>query len=251
MRTFGEECMAYRDEETVHKDIVERFTAYVNSTPYLKAHRDFVEKMFYGFGERSFHWLWKLLVDEMPLEFSFLEIGVYCGQVFSLVPMIAREQGKSCEAYGVTLLSTFAGKTGEFPAFPDVDYLGKIEDIHRQFGLPFSAERALIVGDSTNADVQARVAPMGPFDIVYVDGCHEYDYVESDLRVYGAMVKAGGYLVVDDASCRLHLPWGMFPGIEPVSKATETAIISHPDVWQDCLAVMHNRVFRRRNEDAR
>jgi hypothetical protein len=245
MRTFAEECMAYRDEEGVHKDIWERFTEYVNTTSYLKAHRDFVEKNFYGFGDRSFHWLWKLLVDEMPPEFRFLEIGVYCGQMLSLVPLVAREQGKRCQALGVTLLSAFSGKTGEFPPFPDVDYLEKIKDIHREFGLLFCPWEGLIVGDSTGSEVQARAANRGPFDIVYVDGCHEYDYVERDLRAYGEMVKAGGYLVVDDASCRLHIPWGMFSGIEPVSRATEKVIVNHPEIWQECLVVMHNRVFLR------
>ena len=53
------------------------FTRKVDDVPILKAHRTFVEKEQYGFGDRPFHYVWHMLVSQMPVEFSFLEIGVF------------------------------------------------------------------------------------------------------------------------------------------------------------------------------
>lgn len=58
MATLGlaREAAWYHDSADYHKETVERFTRYVNEDAELKAHRDFIETEFYGFGERAFHW---------------------------------------------------------------------------------------------------------------------------------------------------------------------------------------------------
>lgn len=240
---LAEEVTRYEDTAENHDERVKRFTALVNTNSILKDHRDFVEAHWYGFGERCFHWLWKLLVDEMPQAFSFLEVGVYCGQVLSLVPYLAKLQVKTCKAAGVTMLNSFSGVKGEFPLFPETDYRHHIDHILQEFGVPAT----LYVGDSTSETIHEQIQGVAPFDIVYIDGCHEYEYVKSDLEFYSRLVKPGSYLVIDDASCYLKIPWGMFSGIEPVSRATEEIIIQHPETWQECLALMHLRLFLRRN----
>lgn len=233
----------YKNDEDYHRNTVETFKAMVNEIPWLKEHRDFVEKYVYGFGERSFHWMWRLLVNEMSSGFRFLEIGVYKGQVISLVRMLASRAGKLYpQITGVTPLSTFSGNHTELK-FPDENYMEKIKELHAKFNIPFSEDQ-IVIGDSTLPDVQARVLPRGPFDIVYVDGCHEYDFVVKDLDVYGAMVKKGGYLVVDDSSNFLKMYWGSFPGIEDVSRAVQDRIVGNPQ-WKEVFVVMHNRIFRR------
>lgn len=45
----------------------------------------------------------------------------------------------------------------------------------------------LITGDSTDLAVTKRVAelcPHGKYDLCFIDGCHDYDYVLSDIRTY-------------------------------------------------------------------
>ena len=235
---------AYTNTEDAHRALVDSFKNMVNQTPWLKEHRDFVERHVYGFGERSFHWLWKLLVDEMPQEFRFVEVGVYKGQVLSLIRLLANRAGKQAQITGVTPLSSFAGVTTQFQKFPETDYLQHIKDLHEHFSLSFSEDQ-IVKGDSTSPETWTRVLPKGPFfDIVYVDGCHEYDFVVKDLMIYGSMVKKDGYLVVDDASNFLKMYWGSFPGIEDVSRAVRDHIEGKPE-WKEVLAVMHNRVFRR------
>jgi hypothetical protein len=243
-KTLNDWEAEYKNEEEYHKHVVEVFTGLVNDTPYLKQHRDYVEQYGCGLGERSFLWMWKLLVDKMPSDFKFLEIGVFKGQIVSLMSLLAVESNRFYpQITGVTMLSPFSGNLGKDVKFPDCDYLQEIKDLHSAMGLPFD-ENQIVKGDSTDPQVQAQAGSRGPFDIVYVDGCHEYDYVCKDLDVYGSMVKKGGYLVVDDSSNFLKMYWGAFPGIEDVSRAVRDKIENNPE-WKQVFVVMHNRIFQK------
>jgi len=239
--TLAQEAAFWQDTEAYAQDIRDRFVAHVNADPDLKEHRDFVEKHAFGLGDRSFHWLWRLIVDEMPSPFRFLEVGVFKGQVLSLIRLLAGREDKCAQIYGVTLLSGFAGEKGEFPPHPDEDYHQLIQDLHYRFGQPMPK---LVVGDSTDADVHARVARLVPFDAIFIDGCHEYNYASSDLLFYPMLLKRGGYLIVDDAACDLKQPRGFFSGIEQVTRAVRTVISTDPQ-WNHMLTVMHDRVWRK------
>jgi len=240
-QTLAQEQANWVDSETYAADIVNRFTDYVNNDLTLRIHRDFTEQG-YGMGIRAFHWLWKLLVDEMPDEFKFLEIGVYKGQVLSLVRLLADRMRKGADVIGVTLLSSFSGVTGRFPPHEDRDYEKDIADLHKHCGQAFPI---LIVGDSTSREIRDHVRKLAPLDLLYVDGCHEYNYVLSDLYFYRFFLRQGGYLVVDDAACDLKQPWGFFQGIEDVCRACRTVILTDPQ-WQHVITVGHNRVWRKR-----
>lgn len=238
---LAQEAANWVDTEEYAKDLRDRFTDLVNADPELRQHRDYIERHAYGMGERCFHWMWHLIVDAMPQNFSFLEVGVYKGQVLSLVRLLADRVGKKAQITGVTMLSSFAGVTGNFPLYPDEDYKKYIADLHDRFGLE---QPALIVGDSTDEDVLDEVRELAPFDCVYIDGCHEYKYVVADLVNYaGMMLAKGGLLIVDDCSTYLHQPFGFFQGIEDVSRAVRTVIEPYPE-WEHLLAVVHNRIWR-------
>jgi len=241
MGTLLLEVAAWRDTENYALDIRDRFTRRVNADAELREHRDYVETHAYGMGERCFHWLWRLVVGEMPESFRFMEIGVWKGQVLSLVRLLANRIGKKVDVTGVTVLSPFAGVTGQFPKYANEDYMKHITDLHDHFGLEHPR---LIVGDSTSRGVQDQASWHEPLDLLYVDGCHEYEYVAKDLIYYPQLLRVGGLLVVDDAACYLEHPAGFFSGIEPVSRAVRTVIETDPQ-WQHLLAVVHNRVFRR------
>lgn len=241
---LSEEAVLWEDNEACAQGVVDRFTMCVNRNPVfpgLKEHRDFVEKHGYGFGERAFHWLWKLIVDEMPQDFRFLEVGVYKGQVLSLVRLLADKANKRGDIKGVSLLSSFAGDTGKFKAFPDEDYRQHIKDLHDHFD---QTHPTIITGDSTSPAVHAVMKMQKPFDVVYVDGCHEYEYVVNDLQFYPTLLRPGGLLVVDDSGCNLKQPQGFFRGILDVTKAVNTVIEIDPG-YEHLLAVMHNRVWRK------
>lgn len=241
MKTLHQEATDWQDTEVINKDFVDRFTTYVNDTPYLKAHRDYIEKHAYGFGERAFHWLWKLIMDEMPPHFRFLEIGVYKGQVLSLIRLLADQTGRYADIFGITPLSSFSGDTGKFAKFPDEDYMMHIVNLHGYFDLEFPVIYPI---DSTSEAAHSIKDHEAQLDVIYIDGCHEYDYVVSDLSFYPTLLKPGGYLVVDDSACNLKQPWGYFQGIQDVSRAVSTVIETNP-MYHHLLAVMHNRVWQK------
>jgi len=239
--TLAQEKKNWVDSEAYANDIVNRFTDYVNDDLTLRIHRDFTEQG-YGMGIRAFHWLWKLLVDEMPDGFRFLEVGVYKGQILSLVRLLADRLRKEAEIFGVTLLSSFSGNTGKFPPHENRDYGQDIVDLHDHCGQECPD---LLVGDSTSREIHNRVRKLAPLDLLYIDGCHEYSFVLNDLLFYPPLLRKGGYLVIDDAACDLKQPWGFFQGIEDVCKAIRTIILTD-STWKHVVTVGHNRVWRKR-----
>jgi hypothetical protein len=162
----------------------------------LKRHRIWIADNGHGFGDTAFHYIWKMLVESMGDEFKFLEIGVYKGQVLSLVSMLAGRYNKRCEVYGVTMLSNGGDR---FSVYDDnVDYRECIDRVRREFGVNDSHMK-LIVGKSNEVVVVEEVKKKC-YDIVYIDGSHNYDDVVSDILNYSGVVKVGGYLVMDDCS---------------------------------------------------
>lgn len=241
MGTLFAEAAAWVNTPECARNIRDRFNLHVCTDLQLLEHRTYIEEHNLGMGERAFHWLWRLIIDAMPTYFRFLEIGVYKGQVLSLVKLLANRTGKFADVIGVTLLSGFAGDTDEFTPFADVDYGKAIADLHDRYSL---FQPCLVVGDSTVSRIQKIVKALGSFDVVYIDGCHEYNYVVKDLMFYPKLVRPGGLLVVDDASWYLDMPKDFFRGIRPVSRAVRTIIETDPQ-WEHLLAVVHNRVWRK------
>jgi len=244
---FDELIANYKDTEEVHRDIWIQFKQKVNATYYLKNHRDYIVRTRRGYGNRSLHYLWELLVEQMPVQFKFLEIGVYMGQVISLVQLISNELKKEPHIYGVTPLSNDGDK---YSKHPDVDYRQIIAEVYAEFGLKLDRTH-IIEGLSTQMNIMIFVKgismPEG-FDIVFIDGGHDYETVESDLKWYAPLVKVGGFLVMDDASNYLKMPRGLIRmdwfGLPDVSNAVRD-VIEPDDSFQHLFAVGHNRVWKR------
>lgn len=238
-RNLEEEAALYENTAACHRDIVDRFTRYVDECAYLKAHRDYVEQHGYGYGERAFHWMWHLIVDAMPHDFRFLEIGVFKGQVPSLVTLAAQSWAKRAHVTGIGRFDEFAGITDKFPHYP-AHSPADIQALYAAFDLSMK-NTLLIEGDSTDEAVHDRIRHSRKFDVIYIDGCHEYEYVKRDLQFYTTRLNEGGLLVVDDAACDLKQPWGYFQGIESVTRAIREELGD----WTNVLTVMHNRIFRK------
>lgn len=225
----------WEDTPEHHTSVNNSFAENVNSCDWLKSHRDFVEANAFGFGERSFHWFWKLLVDEMPTDFKFLEIGIFRGQSLSFIKMLASASGRSVQRYGVTPLDSTDGHW-------ESDYRADIERIHEEFFIPKDYE--LIVGLSTDLPIIQQAFKVSPFDIVYIDGGHTEEVIDSDLKYYAPMVKRGGYLVVDDCCNDLHMKFGYFQGIQPVTDAVNEYMANNNE-FEFLFNVVHIKVFKR------
>lgn len=220
------------DTPEYHTYIHESFCVLVNDTPQLKELRDWVEANHFGFGERSFYWMWFKLVQVMPKQFSFLEIGVFRSQTLALIKLLSDMANKKVERYGVTPLNTADGHW-------ESDYKKDGETIHDQFGL--QKDYHIIKGYSQDITV-FHEANQRQYNIVYIDGGHTYDVVTSDLRNYPNMVKVNGYLVIDDSANDLKMEWGYFQGIEAVTKAV---LEWENEDFEFQFNVVHIKVYKR------
>lgn len=230
--------LVWEDKPEFHKYIHETFIEKVNADADLNAHRTFVENHVFGMGERSFHWFWKIMVDEMPDGFNFLEIGVHKAQVLSLIKLLADRTNKSAVVFGVTPLN--GAETG----WTEDNYLADIERIHKEFNLLLPT---IFKGLSQSPDILESVYNESPYDIVYVDGSHTYEGALFDLNNYSKMIKPGGYLVVDDAACHMNMPFGYFQGIDTVCHALQDWELNDLDNnFEFQFNVVHLVVYKRK-----
>lgn len=205
--------------------------------PYLLARYQATE----GFGELAFLWNWHLLVAALPTAFRALEIGVYKGRVLGTIDVLAQQQGKSASVVGLTPLSSAADKYSRYDA---VDYGQAIVKSFTTLGADIN-HLTIIHGLSTELAAQGSAKSLAPYDLLFIDGSHDYKDVCHDILTYGKLVKSGGYLVMDDASCLLAHPYGRFLGHLDVAIAARDTLESSTE-FEHLFAIGHNRVWRRK-----
>ena len=217
------------------EQLVKDYTDKVNADQELKAYRDWIEANIFGFGERCFLWMWNDIIARMPNEFTFMEIGVFRGQILGLVKLLADRQGKKVRRIGITPLDTTDGHW-------ESDYEADIKKLHDTFSIANDYE--LITLDSTNP-VAINLASQNPPDVLYIDGGHTYEVVKSDLTNYIPILKVGGTLVIDDCNNAIPMPWGYFQGIQSVSLAVDEVLPREgsTEYWKHELNLVHNRVL--------
>lgn len=225
MESISDIIRVWKDSPEAHRHINETLTGRTNANPQLKAYRDWIEANIFGFGERSFIAMWELLLQP-EWKKSFLEIGVFRGQILGLVRMLRPDM----EITGVTPLD---GTDGHW----DSDYAADIKKLHDTFNLP---QPNIVKGLSTDQAVKDQLET---YDIVYIDGGHSYEVARHDVAYYMNLVNPAGYLVVDDCAHKYKLPEGYFPGIESVSRAVDELLPN--EEFTELFNVMHNRVFKR------
>ena len=236
--TLNDYSKDWVDTPEFHSIIHDTFTMFMEDNPKLKEHRMWVKSNHFGFGEDSFHWLHKLIVDEMPKEFKFLECGVFRGQVLSLYKLLADMSSKKVKRYGVSPMDSSDGHW-------DSDYFADAVTIHQQFNL--KKDYTIYHGSSTDTNIIEKAIATEPYDILYIDGSHKYEDVVSDLANYPQMVKQGGYLLIDDSCNDMKMEWGFFQGIEPVTRAVlEWEKTEIGQEFEFVFNVVHNRLYRRK-----
>jgi SAM-dependent methyltransferase len=193
-----------------------------------------------GFGELAFSWNWYLLVKKMSPSFKFLEIGVYKGRVLSLIQMLSNLLDKEVKLWGITPLSNANDK---YSNYDQVDYLKEIQMSFVKSNVSFE-HTEIIKGFSQDEDVIVQAKKNGMYDIIFIDGCHDYDVVCLDIQNYSKLLKPGGYLVLDDASLYLPHAYGEFLGHPDVGKAILDELENHTE-FVHLYAVGHNRIWRK------
>lgn len=226
----------WADTPEAHAHTNDLFRQLVDADPQLKAHRNFVEQHVFGFGEHSFWYLWKLVLQELPKEPSMLEIGIFKGATISLWQMLRPD----ALVWGVSPMN------GAGTGWTEDDYWAHVNYIYEKFNadLPHESLPVILLGYSEEEGIIKSATR--EYDLVYVDGGHAYETALSDLKNYAPMVKTDGYLVIDDCACDMHEPFGFFQGIADVQKAFDEYMSENEDKWEFVGNVVHLRIMRRK-----
>lgn len=231
--------------ESWPKSITEPTAYYLNCTrffhrkapAFIREHRSYFQSGQRGFGEDSFHVMWQALFEACRPT-SFLEIGVYRGQVLSLVSLLARQARLDCRVCGVSPFSPAGDSVSKY--IRNLDYLEDTKANFRAFSLP---PPRLIRGFSTDPDAIKEFSSTS-WDWVYIDGNHEYEVAKQDFLNCSRCLAPGGKIILDDSA--------LFTSYKPPRYATA----GHPGPsrlagelssfgFTEILQVGHNRVFQK------
>jgi len=204
----------------------------------LKKHRLYFENESRGFGERAFHVMWYVLMKKFKLR-NHLEIGVYRGQILSLVSILQRMLNIDGNVTGISPLSNVGDS---YSTYIDIDYRADILKNFSYFSLP---EPQLIQAYSTD-EIAIKAVKESRWDSIYIDGSHEYDVVKKDWELCSGAVRKEGIIVFDDAALytKFLAPNNGFRGYEGPSKIVKN-IVQNDKKFRLILHVGHNMVFQK------
>jgi len=205
--------------------------------PQLREHRAYFARRKRGFGEDAFHVMWLLLFQEFRPG-NFLEIGVYRGQVLSLVSLLAKLHGAKCDVHGIAPFSSHGDRVSKYRG--GIDYYEDTLQNFEYFGLP---KPNLLRALSTDKQALDLISSR-PWDMMYIDGSHDYEIAKKDWEVCARNVNPNGIIVLDDAGLTtVYRPSVLGTGGHP--GPSQVAAEIKPDRFNEILQVGHNRVFQR------
>lgn len=133
---------------------------------------------------------WKPVLKEEDRPINYLEIGVFSGQnVISVAKSFAKHPDS--KLYCVDPWTDY----DEYP-----EYKGIINNVYNEFIKNMNNE-GIMNKLSIHRDFSQNVVPKFEdefFDIAYIDGNHETEFVYNDGVMTLPKVKSGGYIIFDD-----------------------------------------------------
>lgn len=201
----------------------------------IRQHRRFFAESGRGFGENAFHAMWWYLFEEFRPT-SCLEIGVHRGQTCSLWGLIGRLQSARVAVHAI---SPFDGSGDSVSRYENrIDYEREVIAVYRQFA---GAEITPVRAWSTDATARSHITAR-KWDVIYIDGSHDYDVVRQDVELAAGALAAGGILVMDDSSLYRDIRFlrGAFRGHPGPSRVAQEVA----DVLLRRVAIVgHNTVY--------
>jgi hypothetical protein len=158
----------------------------------IKRHREYYCQNQRGFGEDAFHSAW-FRFFEVTRPVNCLEIGVYRGQTISLWALLGKSMNFAPNIYGISPLSDVGDEHG---TYLKLEYTKDIESHFEYFRLP---QPTLLRASSTD-EIAISMIQNNIWDLIYIDGSHEYETAKKDYENAKIGLKLGGYLVLDDSS---------------------------------------------------
>jgi len=203
------------------------------SPRWLKSHRRYFSKKSRGFGEAPFHAAWLYILKAYKPKF-LLEIGVYRGQVISLWQLIGDKYGLDVEVNGITPLT---GVGDEVSKYLNIDYGKDIMSNFKNFRLN---KPKLVKGLSIDKNA-INFINSKKWDLIYIDGGHDFNVALSDYRNSILNLNKGGILCIDDSSLYLDMEIdGKFKGHSGPSRVVSEYAMQE---LNHLMTVGHNNFF--------
>lgn len=105
--------------------------------------------------------------------------------------------------------NTFVNKFFQFSRLVAVDIISPCGLDARTFMANMRFKNlTMICGNSMDPSVVERAQRLGGYDLIFIDGGHDYTTVKADFAHYGPMLNPGGVIALHDIAARDH------PGVE-------------------------------------
>ena len=161
------------------------------------AHRIYFEQENRGFGERAFHSAWYWLLRNYfanSNHINFLEIGVYRGQTLTLLPLIAETIGIRLDSFGLSPMDSSGDDVSLYKNISYIDDIGINAEV-------FNVSKCINTFKAYSNEAKGiEFIRSKSWDLIYIDGSHDYEIVFSDYKNASEALTYGGVLVFDDSS---------------------------------------------------
>ena len=233
--SFLQAIEKFQDRNTLHAYMHHHFLYFAQRK--LVDHRNYFKKEMRGFGEDAFHSMWlKLFMEYRPK--NVLEIGVYRGQVITLWGILNKFNDVDCEIHGLSPFSAAGDGVSDY--LKNLDYMNDILHSAKYFDIQnFRLKKCFSTDEEGKDYIKSK-----KWDLIYIDGNHDYEAALSDYRVCKDSLASGGILVMDDSSLYTDYkpPKFSFAGHPGPSKVvTELAM----GEMKFLAGVGHNNIFQK------
>lgn len=193
-----------------------------------------------GFAQDSWYPMWDILIKELDVE-NFLDLGVHVGQ-FSVLPALL---GKRCnKEFNIHMVSPFSGVGDKYSNYEQKDYFGIFTKALGDMMVD-SCKFIPYKGLSQDDNIKDRLRGVA-FDLMYIDGSHDYEVVKQDIEFYVTGLRPGGIVIFDDAVFytpsfdRVQVQ-GYYDVINAVME-----MMDNNSEFEHLFDLTHNRLFRRK-----
>ena len=212
---------------------------YFHSKSFIRKHRNYFKINKRGYGEDAFHGMWDFLFFNYKPKLV-LEIGVYRGQTLSLFNYLSDYYQVRSEVWGVSPLTSVGDNVSNYI---DINYE---EDIVFNFN-NFNLKKPNIFIGHSDSDIGKNFIQSKKWDLIYIDGSHEYETVKQDVDNCIKSLNKKGLLILDDSSLYtdfnlIHKDISTFKGHEGPSKLFEELIKDKKLNY--LFGVGHNNIFQ-------
>jgi hypothetical protein len=209
---------------------------FYNLSPFwLKSHRKYFQKNKRAFGEDSFHAMWYLIFKEFrPI--NILEIGVYRGSTLSLFSLISSKLNIQSKIHGISPFTSANDSVSQY--IDDIDYYSDVINNFNSLNINLPN---LHVGFSTDVKM-IEFINSNLWDLIFIDGNHDYEIVKSDFYNCSKNLKQGGIIVLDDSSLFTNYTPSFYSTAGHFGPSKVADEIDQTD-FKEILSVGHNRIF--------